>query len=523
MISIDLTEEQIAERYRLLCAANDLQSQQPEPLKEALYQLNKLIQNNLIELSRSNPPSDITRILASLNEELHRFGLFCEFPHLATKSVVGFGGGFSAGKSSLINRLINRKYLAVQVDPTTSMPAYVLHDKDEKIQAINLHDNLIELTSTQLSSLTHEEKHLYGSQIGSLLQAAYISLPDFSWHNLAFLDTPGYSKPDDDGCNEKTDADKAELQLKSANYIIWAVSLEHGTIPEADIQFLAKLNSDIPKCIVITHADKRLPEDVIAIEALIRQTLQERGIPFTTIIPFSRKKKSEFSLQPLLTQFDEWNKKSRAVQFAQNFKRLFIDYRTHFNKRRSEEAKRLNILNKVVALIDDESTSKEADILRRHAQGELTKIESSSKDLSEIEEIFFTLLKQIGDEVNIELPEPHDLDLLDLRPINLLTLLENHCKEDQIDNVTYDYFADLLPIIPDKTKLQTLLRWQKEPAIEWRHDFTVFPEQKKALLRQVEKAKYVWEIDAIPDPNILCKLLRKKQYNENITHLIDQL
>lgn len=522
MISIDLTEEQIAERYKLFCAASDLQSQQPEPLKEALYQLNKLIQNDLIELSRSNPPSDITRILASLNEELHRFGLFCEFPHLATKSVVGFGGGFSAGKSSLINRLIDRKYLAVQVDPTTSMPAYVLHDKEEKIQAINLHDNLIELTSTQLSSLTHEEKYLYGSQIGSLLQAAYISLPDFPWHNLAFLDTPGYSKPDDDGCNEKTDADRAELQLKSANYIIWAVSLEHGTIPEADIQFLAKLN-DIPKCIVITHADKRLPDDVVAIEALIRHTLQERGISFTTIIPFSRKKKSEFSLQPLLTQFDEWNKKPRAVQFAQNFKRLFIDYRTHFNKRRSEEAKRLNILNKVVALIDDENTSKEAEILRRHAQGELTKIESSSKDLSELEEAFFTLLKKIGDEVNIELPEPHDLDLLDLRPINLSTLLENYCKEYQINNVTYDYFADLPPITTDKNKLQSLLRWKKQSAIEWSDDFTVCPEQKKALLRQVEKIKYVWEINAIPDPNILCKLLRKKQYNENITHLIDQL
>ena len=110
-----------------------------------------------------------------------------------------------------------------------------------------------------------------------------------------------------------------------------------------------------------------------------------------------------------------------------------------------------------------------------------------------------------------------------MRPINLSSLLENYCKEHQIDNIEYDYFADLPEINPSEEKLQSLLRSKKKIDIGWNIDFSVCPEQKKALLRQVDKVEHDWEVKCEVSPIALNKLLRKNHYNEKIAHIIEKL
>ncbi len=110
--------------------------------------------------------------------------------------MVGAGGAFSAGKSSLINTLLGKKRLVVEIDPTTSLPTYLLYGEQRQITALNLFRGRVILSQDEFASLTHEEKIKYGSQIAGLLRSAFVSDPDFAWKNIALLDTPGYSKPD---------------------------------------------------------------------------------------------------------------------------------------------------------------------------------------------------------------------------------------------------------------------------------------------------------------------------------------
>ncbi|VTP65734.1 Uncharacterised protein [Leclercia adecarboxylata] len=44
-----------------------------------------------------------------------------------------------------------------------------------------------------------EELERYGSQVSRMLKSVVVAHSGFGWENLALLDTPGYSKADEEG------------------------------------------------------------------------------------------------------------------------------------------------------------------------------------------------------------------------------------------------------------------------------------------------------------------------------------
>ena len=148
----------IAQRYDLLCRASQSNMEQDgQRLQFAadLDVLDKIINHDLPELARSGSPDHFADILKDLNLELEHFREFCEFPDLAQKVVVGVGGAFSAGKSSLINTLLGKKRLVVEIDPTTSLPTHLLHGEQEQITALNLFRRRVILSQDEFASVTH--------------------------------------------------------------------------------------------------------------------------------------------------------------------------------------------------------------------------------------------------------------------------------------------------------------------------------------------------------------------------------
>ncbi|MBV5307802.1 dynamin family protein, partial [Chromatium okenii] len=260
MIAPAMSTEALESRYRLLCRAchTDVDdSPVQHQLATELKQLQTILLQDLPALARRGSPDNFADLWENLKQELERFHEFCEFPDLAQKVVVGLGGAFSAGKSSFINALLGQKRLVTEVDETTSLPTYLLHGSEEHITALNLFKRRVRLSQAEFLSLTHDEKLKYGSQVSALLYSAFVSVPEFTFRNLALLDTPGYSKPDDPHWHERSDAHLARSQLNSAQFLIWLISAEAGTISEADLKFLASLRPGIPRLIIISRADKR--------------------------------------------------------------------------------------------------------------------------------------------------------------------------------------------------------------------------------------------------------------------------
>ena len=339
----------IAQRYDLLCRASQSNAEQDGQrlqLAADLDVLDKIINHDLPELARSGSPDHFADILKSLNLELEHFREFCEFPDLAQKVVVGVGGAFSAGKSSLINTLLGKKRLVVEIDPTTSLPTYLLYGEQEQITALNLFRRRVILSQDEFASLTHEEKIKYGSQIAGLLRSAFVSDPDFTWKNIALLDTPGYSKPDSEQWSERTDESLARSQLNLSNFIIWVVSATQGTISEDDLKFLTTLNADIPKLIVVSRADAKTPEDIAKIVALVKQTTAERGVNVLDVVPVSARKKNDYPVQPVVSFLEKWNEQKKGLSFAQNFKRQFVGYSQFVQNKQQQAKTKLEQINK---------------------------------------------------------------------------------------------------------------------------------------------------------------------------------
>ena len=414
----------LAARLQLVSRAVSAQSEDPD-MAHALAGLHKIIKNDLVALTSSTSPAGFTSSYFELEQELERFREFCAFPALAQKVLVAFGGGFSAGKSTLINTLLGSKLLVADTNPTTALPTYLLRGASDAICALNLHRHRIDLSEAEFASLTHEEQQLYGSSVARLLQSAFITRSNFPWHNIAFIDTPGYSKPESSSWTDRTDAQVARTQLNMAQLVVWAVSVEAGTISEDDLLFLASLRTDIPKIIAITRADKVAAPDVAKVVALVTDTLAQRNIPVQAVIPVSRSARSGFGVEPLLAYVQEWDQRPQMLRFAHNFKRPFTQFARYLDEARREESLRMNRLNRVLLHTDADGMARDIEELKALSTLHLDSLQSLDKTLLALRNQFFKNLKAIGDKVGIPLPEPEELDLVDVQAVDLLALLRS--------------------------------------------------------------------------------------------------
>lgn len=436
-----LDEQAVRERYALLSqACESAVGKGNQQLEQQLQALEQIIEQELPALARKGSPDNITDLLQALRLEMARFREFCEYPALPSKVVVGLGGSFSAGKSSLINALIgDRQCLVTEVDPTTSLPTYLVQSKSEQteVHAINLFNRVVSLSHEQFRTLTHEEKSRYGSQVSSLLKSVVVAHPALPWGNLALLDTPGYSKADQVG-SERTDANLARAQLNSAQFIVWLIPADKGTITEEDIVFLGTLDRAIPKLVVISRADKHPAEEIEQIVALVRDTLAKRGVSVLDVIPFSNRPRSNYSAEPLLDYFAQWNTARRELGFAQQFKRQFMAYQRFIDEEKQQAQRLLGKFNRILALTDDGDIQDDIGSVQRKCKVVLVQQELMAEELVEVQSRFFSLLKQIGDRVGIPLPEPDELSLLVLDPINFSHLLLQLVDEWGVETDVFD-------------------------------------------------------------------------------------
>lgn len=418
------------ERYDLLCRAIQASSKVGSyNAQQDLEALNSLVDEDLLVLAREVNTNNFTDIYLSFRQELARFHEFSVFPKIAQRTLVAFGGSFSAGKSSLINALLEAQLMAVEVDPTTSLPAYIMHDEADRIVALNVHSKLIQLSNEEFSSLTHEEKELYGSEVSGALSAAFITKPSFPWKHLAFIDIPGYTGEKRSGL--RNDSDISFTQLNGAQAIVWVVNIKQGTIAESDLSFLAQLDSAIPKLVVVTRMDQVIEDERQAILEGVSQALVTRGIKVEGVIPVSTLPHYADSLTPVIKVLDQLNQPQKLANFAHKFKNLFIRYQREIDSKARQAKKEFKSLQQLTLLVEKEANPIINELIdnNKNNMASLTKV---SDALTQLQQTFFVKLKQIGDEINIPLPEPDEMELYEFKGSNLHEVYSELVKNGEI-------------------------------------------------------------------------------------------
>lgn len=184
-------------------------------------------------------------------------------------------GGYSSGKSSFLNNLLNTgNALPTGIEPVSMVNTYINCGSDFKRMSVkgrNVKDELVLLNREVLDCIQHSSKSKV--YVASVLKTLYIDLPVFNERRfldgLTFIDTPGYNNSEAaNNENGKTDKDTALEAMKNTDAIIWCIDTETGTISKNDINILNDAigeNSDKPYVIVFTKMDKKPVDEFIGI------------------------------------------------------------------------------------------------------------------------------------------------------------------------------------------------------------------------------------------------------------------
>lgn len=295
--------------------------------------LKQYFNNNLGLLKKENVLAH-GQIGLDFIHEMENFYKFCMLPELADKVIVGVGGAFSAGKSSFLNGILGRKVLSVAIDPTTSIPTYLIHGEQQKIKAVLKDSQQLDLSLEQFKNLTHHaEQELH--ELAANIDLIFLTQPEQRWPNLAFLDTPGYSNHEDIE-QGLCDAHIAKVQLNDAQCLIWLVSADQGVISQSDIDFLKTIRSDIPKLIVMSRADKKSPEDLTEIKKLTQYTLAQHQIEAVDVLVLSARQPEKFDRQLLDGYLTQWSLNSQESRIIENFNQYFDAMKKHLANKEGE-------------------------------------------------------------------------------------------------------------------------------------------------------------------------------------------
>lgn len=203
------------------------------------------------------------------------------------KTVIGIGGKFSAGKSCFINSILQRTILPENQTPTTSIPTYIVAGQSDGIRAYTYSDNDVPLSEEEAQALTHAFYEKYRIGFTQFVSNLVINVEQFQYPHIAILDTPGYSKEDSGIKQSISDSAKAYAQLKSADFMIWLVDIENGTISGSDLDFLRSIAPENPVLVVFNKCDKKTAEDVGRVVEQTRAVLKTSGIPLYDVISYS--------------------------------------------------------------------------------------------------------------------------------------------------------------------------------------------------------------------------------------------
>lgn len=218
-----------------------------KPKNDSLNTFDKLVKEDFWELSKALGQSTARQDYLTLSAITQELQMVVGSPDIHMKCIVGICGGFSSGKSALINSFIESSAVKLTegVNPVTAVASYVTHRPTLQMRAYSKKGDCCDLTQEHYKQLDHEAQKDSPIDLQRLLSCVTIGLPMAHkeiFAELCLIDTPGYN-PADFG-TKKADNKTAHKFAKQSDALIWVVSVEQGTLPQSDIDFINDIKSN---------------------------------------------------------------------------------------------------------------------------------------------------------------------------------------------------------------------------------------------------------------------------------------
>lgn len=191
-------------------------------------------------------------------------------------------GSFSAGKSSLLNFLLDESLLSVAVNPETCLPTELHFANSERI---TLHQPT--KGAALLDRALLKEQNFGHVESGSWVEVAITSPVLAQLEGMTLVDMPGWES----GIEQHSNAIDNYLERSSAYCIV--VSVDEGGLKESLKKIIEELAiNKKPMMLVLTKCDKKTPEDVASVLEQVNEEIKAiTHSPLLSINTVSRRTK----------------------------------------------------------------------------------------------------------------------------------------------------------------------------------------------------------------------------------------
>ncbi|GAA9935584.1 acyl carrier protein [Helicobacter pylori] len=389
-------EKPLKERYDLIAHILNARIE-----NEGLEEYQCILDNEFLEFASGVDSLKEKEIaLLALQEIKKELQLVASYPSLFQKSMVAVGGGFSVGKSTFLNKLLDLKLkLPEDINPTTAIPTYCLKGEREVLMGRSQNGGVVELPY-----LTFDHKFLdsLGFNLKEIMPSMLLSAPSVPFEFLCFIDTPGYN-PSNQGYTGG-DRQASKEYLNHAKHILWFISCERGGIEKSDLGYLQELYEEGKQVfIMLNKADLKITIQLEEIAVQIKETLEDNGIEFLGIGVYSSERYQEIK---------EFSEKSPVFDSLEKFL-------TELNKKGEKQNEILSVLYEV-HLAYEKAIQQDADKFKRYqdalhsikldlmqkgfddfSDASFNKIESLKKEFSEQERSKRENLEQLNQVINL--------------------------------------------------------------------------------------------------------------------------
>ena len=214
------------------------------------------------------------------------------------KTTIAFVGEFSAGKTSIVNRILsqdnsNVPQLPVSAKATTAIPTYIAGGQTTSYSFISGDGHrkaILEDTFKKVS------KDILGQikGVSSLIKYFVMTYNNPNLKGLSILDTPGFSS------NDKEDGIRTIEVINECDALFWVFDVNNGDVNRTSLEIIKK-NLNKPLFIVINKIDTKASTEVDKVEELIRKTLADAGLSVEAFIRFSSHTPLKVIMEPIKT------------------------------------------------------------------------------------------------------------------------------------------------------------------------------------------------------------------------------
>jgi GTPase SAR1 family protein len=314
-----------------------------------------LFEDDFLEKEMLNKSGEFSKKNASL--EIQKWANFERKTWLKCKTVIAFVGEFSAGKTSIVNRILSQDdddspKLPVNSKATTAIATYIAQSNDFYSRFTSPEGVLKSISKESFQKVNKEIMETV--DVSSLIECFVMGYDNPNLTDLSILDTPGFNS------NDENDAKRTIKVINETDALFWVIDANAGDINKSSLDVISENVQDLPLFIVINKSDTKSPEELDSLEKHIKETIQKNNISVSGYIRFSME-------EPVSTLMDVIKTVDRKPDPSEYLSRLYyslldiqnklkIEYDSHFNKLKEVIQEKCDLENKFFDNVTDFGT-----------------------------------------------------------------------------------------------------------------------------------------------------------------------